>query len=54
MNFGPLLYHFEDDVAAPSLELSYTELRDVICSTGFVMEVGQLGFKFRPLTILYS
>lgn len=40
LNFGPLLYHFEDDVAAPSLELSYTELRDVLCSRGFVIEVG--------------
>lgn len=36
---GPLLYHFEDIPNEASFELSYSDLRDVILSFGFQIEV---------------
>ena len=36
---GPLLYHYEEMDGEPSVELSYTELRHVITSLGFNIEV---------------
>lgn len=35
INFGPLLYHFNDNRDAPSVELTYEEVRGVILSIGF-------------------
>lgn len=39
INFGPLLYHFEDIPNEKSFELSYTDLRSIILSFGFQIEV---------------
>ncbi|CAM4920400.1 unnamed protein product [Rotaria socialis] len=39
INFGPLLYHFEDIPNESSFELSYADLRTVILSYGFQIEV---------------
>ena len=36
---GPLLYHFEDIPNEQSFELSYADLRAVILSIGFEIEV---------------
>ena len=36
---GPLLYHFDDNHGAPSLELSFAELRRAMVAMGFVFEV---------------
>eukprot|EP00042_Codosiga_hollandica_P045042 m.451952 g.451952 ORF g.451952 m.451952 type:complete len:458 (-) comp56923_c0_seq8:37-1410(-) len=38
VNLGPLLYHFEDNRSAPSIELTYEELRGAIVAMGFVFE----------------
>eukprot|EP00054_Salpingoeca_dolichothecata_P027415 m.201223 g.201223 ORF g.201223 m.201223 type:complete len:181 (-) comp25958_c0_seq13:80-622(-) len=35
INFGPLLYHFNDNKDAPSLELSFEQVRHVILGLGF-------------------
>lgn len=35
INLGPLLYHYEDMPNHMSLELSFDELRHVICNKGF-------------------
>eukprot|EP00039_Didymoeca_costata_P004083 m.71243 g.71243 ORF g.71243 m.71243 type:complete len:108 (+) comp12227_c0_seq2:831-1154(+) len=35
INLGPLLYHFDDNREAPSLELCYNELRFIIEKIGF-------------------
>ena len=39
INLGPLLYHFDDNDEAPSLELSFEELRAAMLGIGFAVEV---------------
>lgn len=39
VNIGPLLYHWADMEGEMSIELTYQELRSVISSVGFVIEV---------------
>jgi hypothetical protein len=36
---GPLLYHFDDNREAPSIELSFDEVRAVMLGIGFLIEV---------------
>ncbi|UJR32730.1 hypothetical protein I4U23_020189 [Adineta vaga] len=45
INFGPLLYHFEDIPNEESFELSYTDLRSVILSCGFQIENEKLPIR---------
>jgi carnosine N-methyltransferase len=37
INLGPLLYHFDDNLESPSIELCYDELRDIILTMGFLI-----------------
>eukprot|EP00041_Stephanoeca_diplocostata_P006004 m.73126 g.73126 ORF g.73126 m.73126 type:complete len:385 (-) comp16116_c0_seq7:271-1425(-) len=37
INIGPLQYHFSGNVAAPSVELSFEELRELLSRVGFVL-----------------
>ncbi len=37
VNLGPLLYHFDDNREAPSVEPTWEELRDVLLAVGFVL-----------------
>ena len=39
INLGPLLYHFDDNREAPSIELSWVAVKGVIQGIGFVIEV---------------
>lgn len=39
INLGPLQYHFSGNVAAPSVELSFEELRTLLGRVGFVLLV---------------
>lgn len=50
INFGPLLYHFEDIPNEASFELSYADLRSVILSFGFQIEVRFPPRSFSPPT----
>eukprot|EP00730_Choanoeca_flexa_P017363 TRINITY_DN8351_c0_g1_i2.p1 TRINITY_DN8351_c0_g1~~TRINITY_DN8351_c0_g1_i2.p1 ORF type:complete len:368 (+),score=63.26 TRINITY_DN8351_c0_g1_i2:1026-2129(+) len=43
INFGPLLYHFEDNMEAPSVELTWQELREVLITTGFILKAEETG-----------
>ncbi len=42
INFGPLLYHFEDSSDGPSVEMTWVELRHAMVALGFVIVVGWL------------
>eukprot|EP00053_Salpingoeca_punica_P000454 m.28764 g.28764 ORF g.28764 m.28764 type:complete len:366 (+) comp10329_c0_seq1:45-1142(+) len=37
INFGPLLYHFDDNRGAPSIELSFEQIREVVKAAGFII-----------------
>eukprot|EP00047_Mylnosiga_fluctuans_P020840 m.96984 g.96984 ORF g.96984 m.96984 type:complete len:371 (+) comp8649_c0_seq3:90-1202(+) len=37
INFGPLLYHFDDNMEAPSIELPFDQVREIITAAGFEM-----------------
>jgi len=39
INHGPLLYHFEDSFSEPSLELPLDQIRDLIVTMGFSIEL---------------
>ncbi|CAF3505224.1 unnamed protein product [Adineta steineri] len=45
INFGPLLYHFEDIPNEMSFEISYADLRTVILSYGFQIETEKLPIR---------
>eukprot|EP01052_Picozoa_sp_SAG31_P000357 SAG31_NODE_11_length_38734_cov_21.263854_7_plen_232_part_00 len=45
INFGPLLYHFEDNPAEMSIELSLEELLAVVASFGFEIVQNQRGLS---------
>ncbi len=39
INLGPLLYHFDDHREAPSVELTWEEVREVVIGLGFIVVV---------------
>ena len=44
INFGPLLYHYEDMKNEHSIELSVEEIKDLAQRIGFVIEVNHFSY----------